>query len=166
LRQLSFLLVHGAGETPSVWAGWDGEAIDLQAGLNVAEASMLNYEAAVACDAGLVLRPLCLIARGMGALAAMLAARRIGPDALVLIEPWPTTEVGGSEHVEVAGSRPESEFALTECRAGISVPSLTIRTLVARGPALAAYYGAEELADEGASEAVAAWARSFSASRT
>jgi hypothetical protein len=132
LRNLNFLLVHGAGEDPSVWAGWDGVAIDLQAGLVVPETSMLNYEAVVTCDAGLMPRPLCVVGRGMGALAAMMAARRVEPDALALIEPWPTAEAVGREHVEATGSRPESELALAECRRGIAVPSSPARTLVLR----------------------------------
>lgn len=139
--------MHGAGEDPAVWEGWPGEAVDLQAGLNVAEASMLNYEAAVACDAALMPRPLCLVARGMGALAAMMAARRVDPEALVLIEPWPAE---GSSGLEPAGSRPESELALAECRRGISVPPVAAPTLVA--------------AEAPDPYAVAAWARRASTS--
>ena len=149
---MNYLLVHGAGENPSVWEGWDGQAIDLQAGLNVAEASMLNYEAAVTCDAELLPRPLCVVARGMGALAALMAERRIGPDALVLIAPWRTADQAGHEQVEPAGPRPESALALAECRRGIRVGPVSARTLVV-----------EEPADP---YAVAAWARSDSASST
>lgn len=142
---MNYLLVHGAGETPAVWKGWEGVAIDLQAGLEVAEASMLNYEAVVTCDAALIPRPLCLIGRGMGALAVQMAARRIAPDALALIDPWPP--VG-----EPAGARPESELALAECRQGIAVAPVDLPTLVV-----------DEPADP---QAVAAWARSASASVT
>jgi hypothetical protein len=127
---------------------------------------MLNYEAVVTCEALLLARPLCVVGRGMGALAAMMAAQRVEPDALVLVEPWPPAEVKGSAAVAVEGSaRPESELAVSECRRGISVPSLPAPALVAGGSALAAFYGAEDAA--GASpEAAVAWARSVSASAT
>jgi hypothetical protein len=167
LRHLSFLLVHGAGETPGVWEGWDGEAIDLQAGLNVAQASMLNYEAAVACDAGLLPRPLCVVARGLGALAAMMAARRVGPEALVLLEPWPPAEAGGLPDGTVPGAaRPESPLALEECRRGVSVPRLEPPTLVVGSRSVAELFGAEELEAADLPYAVSAWARSASASAT
>jgi hypothetical protein len=144
LRALNFLLVHGAGEEPSVWEGWEGIAIDLQAGLNVAEASMLNYEAAVACDAGLVGAPLCIVARGMGALAVLLAARRVLPAAIALIEPWPP------EAPSEQATRPESQLALEECRRGLDVPEPDAPVLVV-----------ESRADP---YAVSAWARKASAS--
>ena len=165
---VNYLLVHGAGELPSVWDGWDGETIDLQAGLNVARASMLNYEAAVACDAGLVPRPLCVVARGMGALAAMMAARRIDPEALVLLEPWPPAEAGGLPDGAVPdAARPESALALDECRQGISVPTLGPATLVVGSRPVAELYGVEELSGgPDLPYAVSAWLRSASASAT
>jgi hypothetical protein len=141
---VNFLLVHGAGEEPAVWEDWEGTAIDLQAGLNVAEASMLNYEAAVACDAGLEQRPLCLVGRGMGALAVLLAARRVLPAAIALVEPWPP------ERPSAQGTRPESPLALEECRRGLIVPRPDAPVLVLESPA--------------DPDAVSAWARSASAS--
>jgi pimeloyl-ACP methyl ester carboxylesterase len=123
---VNYLLVHGAGEGPSVWAGWDGVAIDLQAGLVVPEISMLNYEAVVACEAGLIPRPLCVVGRGMGALAARMAARRIEPDRLVFLDPWPPM-------AEPAGMRPESQLALEECRRGVHVPEPAAPTLLLEG---------------------------------
>src|SRR5919107_4952046 len=110
---MNFLLVHGAGSGPWVFDGWEGEAIDLQAGLNVGAASMLNYEAAGACDAGLVPRPLCLVGWSMGGLAAMMAARRIDPDTLVLLEPSPPAEVqglDGSVVSEAGAFHPEGTY--------------------------------------------------------
>jgi hypothetical protein len=125
---------------------------------------MLNYEAAVACDAGLVPRPLCLIGRGLGALAAMMAARRVAPDALVLVEPWPTAEAGGlPDGATPTGGRPESPLALDECRRGISVPSIEPLTLVIGSRRVAALYGAEELEAPDLPYAVSAWARNASA---
>ena len=153
---MNFLLVHGAGEEPSVWEGWDGIAIDLQAGLNVAEASMLNYEAAVACDAGLVEPPLCLVGRGMGALAVLLAAHRVLPAAIALMEPWPP------ERPSPQATRPESQLVLEESRRGIEVPRPGTPLLVVGNPAAAERLRAEEL-DEADPYAVAAWARSASA---
>jgi len=127
---------------------------------------MLNYEAAVACDAGLLPRPLCVVARGMGALAAMMAARRIVPDALVLVEPWPPAEAGGVPEGAVPGAaRPESPLALAECRRGISVTALEPPTLVVRSRPVAELYGADELEAPGQPSAVAAWALRASASR-
>jgi pimeloyl-ACP methyl ester carboxylesterase len=147
-------------------------AVDLQAGLNVTEASMLNYEAAVTAAAGLLPRPLAVCAWSMGGLAAMMAARRAEPDGLVLLEPSPPAEVQGFDDKvrlepgtldgeEVYGgfpegirSRPESLLARTERKRGISVSSLPETSLVvsgrdfaeARGGALVAFYGIEELA--------------------
>lgn len=154
-----------------MFEGWEGEAVDLQAGLNVAAASMLNYEAAVTGDAALRPRPLCLVGWSMGGLAAMMAARRAEPDALVVLEPSPPGEVqgfDGSVDVEEgtydpadaygafpAGvrSRAESGLARSERKRGVSVSVLECPTLVVygderaddRGRSVAARYGAEEL---------------------
>ncbi|MEX0674676.1 MAG: hypothetical protein WD067_07870 [Gaiellaceae bacterium] len=87
---------------------------------------MLNYEAVVTCDAGLMPRPLCIVGRGMGALVARMAARRAEPDRLVFVDPWPP--IG-----EPAGTRPESELALEECRRGVDVPEPAAPTLVLEG---------------------------------
>jgi pimeloyl-ACP methyl ester carboxylesterase len=147
------------------------DPLDLHAGLQVAEGSMLNYEAAVACAAGLLARPLAVVGWSMGGLAAMMAARRINADALVLLESSPPGEVQGFEETvalepgtfdpeEVYGpfppgmrARPESLLARAERRRGVSVPALPGRTLVVagrefpeeRGAALAAFYDAELL---------------------
>ena len=156
---MNFLLVHGAGEEPSVWEGWEGIALDLQAGLNVAEASMLNYEAAVACDAGLVEPPVCLVARGMGAVAVLLAARRVEPAAIALIEPWPP---GGPSP---QATRAESPIALEECRRGLDVPGPEAPVLVVGNPEAAERLGADHL-DAPDPYAVSEWARRASASST
>jgi hypothetical protein len=101
-------------------------AVDLQAGLNVPEASLLNYESVVAAEALLTPRPLCLVGRGLGALVARMAARRVEPDRLVLIDPLPP--VGGP-----AGTRPESKLALAESRRVVEVPEPKAPTLVLEG---------------------------------
>jgi hypothetical protein len=130
---------------------------------------MLNYEAVVGGDALLVRRPLCVVGWSMGGLAAMMAAHRVEPDALVLLEPSPPGEVQGfDESVRLAEgtydpeeaygvfpvrARPESALARSERMRGVSVSALACRTLVVygdeyteeRGRPVAAHYGAEEL---------------------
>ena len=129
---------------------------------------MLNYEAAVACAAGLLDAPLVLVGWSMGGLASMMAAQRVSVDALVLLEASPPAEVQGfDESVQPAPgtfdpeaaygpfplgvpARPESSLARAERKRGISVPSLPARTLVVagrefseeRGTRLAAHYNA------------------------
>jgi len=137
---------------------------------------MLNYEAAVACDAGLIRRPLCLVGWSMGGLAAMMAARRVRPDALVLLEPSPPAEIQGVDETVVpeegtfdpesvygpfpsGRARPDSRLARAERKRGVSVPALECPTLVVygdefagqRGGPVAAFYGAEEAHVAGAS---------------
>jgi len=138
---------------------------------------MLNYEAVVTGDALLTARPLCVVGWSMGGLAAMMAAHRLDPDALVLLEPSPPGEVQGfDESVGLeegiydpddaygpfpagVASRPESRLARCERKRGVSVPPLPCRTLVVygdeyaeqRGRPVAALYGAEELHVAGAS---------------
>ena len=175
----SVLLLHGAGSGPWVFDGWrwafgdaDVVALDLHAGLRIAEASMQNYEAAVAATAGLLERPLAVVGWSMGGLAAMMAARRVDPEALVLLEPSPPAEIQGHDDgVQPApgtfdpedaygpfpqgvAKRPESSLARAERKRGISVPRLPRRTLVVygrefadeRGSLLAAHYGVDAAA--------------------
>lgn len=172
------MLVHGAASGPWVFDAWaDGfpglvvEAVDLHAGLNVAEASMSNYVKIVERAADWLPRPLALCGWSMGGLVAMLAADHVRPDRLVLLEPSPPAEVQGVDRtVELrsgtyageaaygtfpAGipSRPESSLARAERKRGLSVAQLNCPTLVVygnefpdeRGQAVARYYGAEEL---------------------
>lgn len=173
------MLVHGAGSGPWVFEGWaatfpdaDVYPVDLHAGLNIAEASMWNYEAAVACAAAILPRPLAVCGWSMGGLAAMMAARRVEPEVLVLLEPSPPGEVQGFDGAlplepgtfdgeDVYGrfparvrSRPESLLARLERKRGIPVPSLPPQTLVVsgrefaeeRGAILTEVYGVEHLA--------------------
>jgi len=161
-----------------VFDGWEAafpelevDAVDLHAGLNVAEAASANYEAAVAAAASLLPRPLALVGWSMGGLAALQAARRVDPEALVLLEPSPPAEVQGFDRsVEPApglyegeaaygpfppgiGSRPESALARAERKRGVPAAAPTCPTLVVfgdelaeeRGHAVARAYGAEEL---------------------
>lgn len=177
------VLVHGAGSGPWAFDGWaetfaglQVDALDLQAGLAVEHASMWNYEAVVSCSAKLLPRPLVLVGWSMGGLVAMMAARRVRPAALVVLEPSPPAEVqGGDPAVEVrtgtfdpevvygrfpAGiaTRPESALARAERKRGVSVSSLDCPALVVhgdsfgpeRGEVLAGFYGADELHVPGA----------------
>ena len=147
------------------------EAVDLMAGLNVAEASMSNYAAVIVRAAEWLPRPVALCGWSSGGLAAMMAARQAEADFLILLESSPPGEVQGfDESVELrAGTfdpeetygafppgmraRPESLLARAERKRGVSVPSLPCPAVVVsgdefpeeRGRALAAYYGAEEL---------------------
>lgn len=175
-RLRSLLLAHGAASGPWVFDGWEESfpelrvhALDLQAGLVVAEASMLNYAAAVAATAGLLEPPLAVCGWSMGGLAAMMAAHIVEPEALVLLEPSapagvqgldpevrpaPGTYDGEAEYGAFpAGirARPESALARAERKRGIPVDSLPAPTIVVygrdfpeeRGRALAEVYGLE-----------------------
>jgi pimeloyl-ACP methyl ester carboxylesterase len=175
----SLLLAHGAGSGPWVFDGWADafpqlavEAVDLMAGLNVAEASMSNYAAEIVRAAEWLPRPVALCGWSSGGLAAMMAARQAEADLLILLEASAPGEVQGfDESIELrAGTfdpeetygafppgmqaRPESLLARAERKRGISVPELPCPALVVygdefpeeRGRALAARYGAAELA--------------------
>jgi hypothetical protein len=174
----SLLLAHGAGSGPWVFEGWadtfpklEVEAVDLMAGLNVAEASMSNYAAVIVRAAEWLPGPLALCGWSSGGLAATMAARQAEADLLVLLEASPPGEVQGFDESvplepgtfdpeETYGAFPpgmharaESSLARAERKRGISLPSLPCPALVVagdefadeRGRRLAAYYGAEEL---------------------
>jgi len=174
----SLLLVHGAGSGPWVFRGWETSfpglsvfAVDLQAGLDVARASMQDYADSIIDAARGLPRPVALCGWSMGGLVALQAAGGIQPHSVVLIEASPPAEVQGfRDDVDpVVGtfdpeavygrfppcmsSRPESLWARLERKRGISVPSLPCPSLVIcgedfpdeRGTALAALYGSEVL---------------------
>lgn len=172
------LLVHGAGSDPSVFDDWlpllpDAHAVDLQAGLDVAHAAIEDYAAAVVHAARQLEPPLSIIAWSLGGLVALLAAERVQPERLVLLEASPPLEVQGlRQEIEPATGtfeprpgppgiirRPESSLAMGQRDRGVSVPAIPsgTRMLVVygdefrhdRGPALAERYGAEQL-DAGA----------------
>lgn len=180
----SLLLAHGAASGPWVFDGWTESfgglrvhTVDLQAGLVVEQASMLNYAAAVAAAAGLLEPPVAVVGWSMGGLAAMMAAHAVEPAALVLLEPSAPAEVQGF-HPEIeprpgtydgeieygefpAGvrARADSALARAERKRGISVPMLPWPTLVVygrefaqeRGSWLAEIYRAETYEASGAS---------------
>jgi hypothetical protein len=155
----------------AAFPGIEVDAVDLHAGLNVAEAAMSNYAAAVVRAADLVPRPVALCGWSMGGLVAMLAARQAGAERLVLLEPSPPGEVQGfddgiplesgtfdpeSEYGPFPGgirARPESLLARAERKRGIAVPKLPCPSLVVygdehtevRGKAVAGVYSSVEL---------------------
>jgi pimeloyl-ACP methyl ester carboxylesterase len=172
------LLVHGAASGPRVFDGWFDrltdartEAVDLHAGLDVAHASMRDYADRLASAAEALPRPIAVCGWSMGGLVAMMAAPRVEPACLVLLEASPSAEIQGT-HPEVAlahgtfngeatygafpdgvRSRPESLLARAERKRGIPVARLPGPTLVVsgrefpreRGRLLAEAYGCDEL---------------------
>jgi hypothetical protein len=170
--------VHGAGSGPwifepwrSSFGGWRLELVDLQAGLDVAEASMADYAGVVQRATAGVSRPLVLCGWSLGGLAVLMAAERARPDLIVVLEPSPPAEVQGSDSAmplvtetfdpeaaygpfpEGVPARPESTVARRERQRGISVPSLSCPSVVVygnefpedRGRAVAGLYGSETL---------------------
>ena len=174
----ALVLVHGAGNGPWVFRRWEGafpgvivSAIDLQQGLNIAKASMEDYSNVVVDGARRLPGPIALCGWSMGGLVALLAAQRFKTHSVVLIEASAPGEVQGfNPHVELVQgtfdpetvygrfppgmpSRPESVLARAERKRGISIPSLSCRSLVVygdsfwkeRGASIAMFYGSETL---------------------
>jgi pimeloyl-ACP methyl ester carboxylesterase len=145
------------------------EAVDLQEGLTVEQASMSDYAdrvVAAACGMpGLV----AICGWSMGGLVALQAAQEVEPHSVVLLEGSAPAEVQGcNPDVQLAGgvvdpeaeygkfpagiaARPESLLARAERKRGISVPSLPCPSLVIagadfpkeRGRFMADLYGSE-----------------------
>jgi pimeloyl-ACP methyl ester carboxylesterase len=152
-------------------------APDLHEGVDVARASMEDFADAIVRAARGLPRPLALCGWSLGGLAAMMAAERVRPDRLVLLEPSAPAETQGTDPTVPLGhglldpvaiygafppgqpARPDSLVARAERKRGISVPSLPCPTLVVhgdelpadRGAAVAAHYGADALHVPGAS---------------
>jgi pimeloyl-ACP methyl ester carboxylesterase len=173
----SLVLVHGAGNGPWAFEGWEEAfegtevlAVDLQEGLDVAQASHAQYADRVArAAADEVPGPVALCGWSMGGLVALEAAQRFEPHSVALLESSPPAEVQGRDdsiepHPGVfdpeeaygrfpAGTRarPESLLARAERKRGISVPALPCPSLVVagdefreeRGAAVAQLYGSE-----------------------
>jgi len=173
----SLLLVHGAGSGPWIFESWSADfphvrvhAPDLHERLDVAHASMHDYANRVVSAAATLPRPVALCGWSMGGLVVLMAAARVRPHSVVLIEPSPPAEAQGFapdtalrrgtfDPEQVYGTfppgvvaRPESEFARAERKRGISVPALPCPSLVVsgdefpeeRGTRVAALYGAKE----------------------
>jgi pimeloyl-ACP methyl ester carboxylesterase len=172
----SLLLVHGAGSGPWVYDGWLSafrtltvEAVDLQEGLVVEQASMSDYADRVAAAARTMVGPVAVCGWSMGGLVVLQAAQEVQPHAVVLLEASAPAEIQGRDpHVQLVGgafdpeaeygkfpagiaARPESLLARAERKRGISVPSLPCSSLVIasadfpdeRGRALADLYGSQ-----------------------
>lgn len=162
------VLVHGATSGPWVFDEWAFEGWadvwpdatvripDLQAGLDVAHATMSDYVDRVLDAVGD--RPSVLCGWSMGGLVAMMAAERCEsdswrrtPTALVVIEPsvpsqidsgdpyWPlesgTYDAASTYGLSVPGMRhrPESLWARAERKRGISIPTVPCPMLVVAG---------------------------------
>lgn len=176
-RPASLVLVHGAGSGPWIYDRWAEafpgirvRAVDLQQGLDVGSASMMDYADRVVAAAHRLPRPVALCGWSMGGLVVLLAAERVRPHSVILIEPSPPAEVQGNDPAVSLASgtfdpqavygpfpsgvpaRAESSFARAERKRGISVPSLSCPSLVIsgaefpddRGRRIARLYGSEE----------------------
>jgi pimeloyl-ACP methyl ester carboxylesterase len=181
-RPASLVLVHGAGSGPWVYRDWPEAfpgiaaiAVDLQQGLDVAQAGHEDYARAVTDAARRLPTPAALCGWSMGGLIALQAAQRIKPHSVILLEASPPAEVqgfspeteigdGAFEPEAVYGSFPdgmparlESARARAERKRGISIPSLPCPSLVVygdsfpdeRGAALAQLYQSDELSFPG-----------------
>jgi len=158
----SLVLVHGAGSGPWVFDGWAGAfpslavvAVDLQSGLDVAEASMDDYARKVVTAAGALPPPVALCGWSMGGLVVLQAAHEVRPHSVVLLEASAPAEIQG-HHSDVAlltgvfdpeaeygafpagiRARPESLLARAQRRRGIAIPGLPCPSLVIAGAAFA-----------------------------
>jgi pimeloyl-ACP methyl ester carboxylesterase len=172
----SLLLVHGAGSGPWVYDDWLSsfpslviDAVDLQQGLDVEQASMSDYAARVVARAGSLPSPVALCGWSMGGLVVLQASQSLDAQSIVLLESSPPGEVQGFDPTvplitgvfdpeaeygrfpDGVAARPESLLARSERKRGISVPSLPCRSLVVagaafpheRGRALADFYGSQ-----------------------
>ena len=176
-RPQAVLLVHEASTGPGIFDGWPRwfphasvVALDLQAGLLVEHATMDLYAGAVIAEAGRLPWPLLLCGLGAGGLVAMMSARTLRPELLVLLEPYSPAEMVASAPDQVLDPvqaarphprvrmRPDSALAARERAEGISVPApLPCRSLVVcgdgwpetRGPAIAALYGSDQMSFAG-----------------
>jgi pimeloyl-ACP methyl ester carboxylesterase len=145
------------------------EAVDLQEGLAVEQASMSDYADRVVAVARTMVGPLTVCGWSMGGLVVLQAAQEMQPHSVVLLEASAPAEVQGrAPHVQLASgtfdpeaeygafppgvaARPESLLARAERKRGISVPSLPCPSLVIatadfpdeRGRSMADLYGSE-----------------------
>ena len=176
-RAASLVLVHGGGSGPWVFDDWPSSfpgvrvsAVDLQAGLDVATASMSDYAQRVIEAAHALPAPVSVCGWSMGGLVVLHAADRMRPHSVIVIEPSPPGEIQGFDpNVEPSAgtvdpqavygifpagvpTRPESAFARAERKRGIAVPRVPCRSLVVygdefpeeRGVRVARLYGSEE----------------------
>jgi len=151
----SLLLVHGAGSGPWVYDGWLSafrtltvEAVDLQEGLVVEQASMSDYADRVAAAACTMVGPVAVCGWSMGGLVVLPAAQEVQPHAVVLsgsecacgdsrsrpsrpTRGWRLRPRGGIRQVPSWHRRAARVLlARAERKRGISVPSLPCPSLV------------------------------------
>jgi pimeloyl-ACP methyl ester carboxylesterase len=146
-------------------------SVDLQLGLDVAQATHADYAEQVVTAAEQVPAPVSLCGWSMGGLVVLQAAARVNPHSVILLDPSPPAEVQGFDPTIVAESgtfdpeelygpfragvaaRHESLLARAERKRGISIPSLPCPSLVVfghdfpeeRGVPIARLYGSDEL---------------------
>lgn len=173
----ALLLVHGAGSGPWVFDGWEDDfpglrvhAVDLHARLDIRIASMDDYAGRLVEAAQSLPQPVALCGWSMGGLVALVAAARVRPHSVILIEPSPPAETQGIaadaelptgtfDPEQVYGpfppgmrARPDSARARAERKRGISVQELPCPSLVVygdefteeRGRRIARFYGSAE----------------------
>jgi pimeloyl-ACP methyl ester carboxylesterase len=147
-------------------------AVDLQADLDPAHASMADYAQNVVSAVQALPRPVSVCGWSMGGLVALQAAQEAQPHSVILLEASAPAEVQGfNPDIELeegtfdpeveygqfppgVRSRLESLLARSERTRGIAVPSLPCPSLVVyaadfpdeRGTALVDLYGSTELA--------------------
>lgn len=151
----SLLLVHGVCTRPSVFRDWLGSfgtlevcAVDLQDGLDVAQASMSDYCRRVVTAARSLPRPVVLCGWSVGALVALQAADRADATGVVMLDPSLPGEVRGF-HPDIpirqglfeneqeyepfppeVETRPDSLVARSERQRGIPAPEIKCRSIV------------------------------------
>jgi len=160
LSAATIVLIHGAGSGPWVFNDWRShfrhqtvEAVDLQANLNVNDASMADYACSVVTAAQRLPQPVSLCGWSMGGLVALQASRVLRLQSLILIEPSPPAQIQGFHpNIDLAAgsfdpeqeygsfpdgyrARPESSRARTDRKRGISVPRVSCPVLVIYGRA-------------------------------
>jgi pimeloyl-ACP methyl ester carboxylesterase len=154
----SLLLVHGAGSGAWIYQDWPDSfpslpvvAVDLQEGLDAGSASMGDYADRVVSRAHGLPEAVALCGWSMGGLVVLLAAQRMRPAGVILIEAGPPAEIQGfhADAEAVPGTfdpeavygpfpagvraRPESSLARADRKRGISIPALLCPSLVIYG---------------------------------
>lgn len=143
LSAATIVLIHGAGSGPWVFNDWRShfrhqtvEAVDLQANLNVNDASMADYACSVVTAAQRLPQPVSLCGWSMGGLEPSPPAQIQG------FHPNIDLAAGSFDPEQEYGSfpdgyraRPESSRARTDRKRGISVPRVSCPVLVIYGRA-------------------------------
>lgn len=151
----SLLLIHGVCTGPSVFCDWLRSfgtlvvcAVDLQEGLDVAEATMSDYSRQVVRVAHSLPAPVVICGWSVGALVALQAADEASAAGVIMLDPSLPGEVRGF-HPDISirrglfesqheyepfppdiHTRPDSLVARSERQRGIPAPSINCPSLV------------------------------------